>query len=785
MKEEILKRAMFAMPLSKEAKNSGIMAGFEDDINDTDDEDEMTPMERTPQNPEIMMNTLRGDMRSTDARYMELAQMVGEEAAMETPPEVLAMLQEHFAMMQQPQGGIGALPQGGEMMPPPMPGQDPMAMQGGAMPPQGAPMPMGQGPMMPPGGEGMPGPFPQGGAEQAPPTPDGMPPQQFNIGGPVASAMGNAFMTQAGRIVPGIARTLNQAGPAASRYGQAANAALGRMFIKPNVTQPFLENVRGAGGKFTADQVARGGDLMYPTFTQGLNQGLNQLAAQYPKAGPVLSSAAAMLAALDTDAPRASQNAPSRTVDISQIPNEFAQVNLPAPAEAEAEAEAAAAAPFLRQAEAAPVENYPVAANPDEDSTFASSAAKDLAKLTGVPPKKSSKIDRIRAARDEYAPLFKELMGDNKEDMKTNALLMLADAGFKFAGATEPTMAMSLAKSLEGIPKGLATLAAQAKDRGLKIDTATLTQAIGDVNTEDAQEHALQMQLAKDRGKLLVEMAKQKGNKLVNLVAGLTVEETPDGGYVPGSYRVDPAHPTLSSMRDSRYTVTSGNPFAVDNGPASTTLVTDLKGREKLLGAVSITDSILFELDNIQRLAGKTYGPGAFISDVTNKVIIPLGNPVILPNEELESVKTAITSSKNALLGKLASALEEGKISNQDKERIEEELEAFSDPTAFFKDSQLAAAAIQGIRTNTINRRQSMLTQLGAVDRDYVLTIPPTGTSGNPFNLGGDLDQRNKMLTFLQSTAGKHSDQNAVINIINAAGKRDTMTIAQLNALSR
>jgi hypothetical protein len=40
---------------------------------------------------------------------------------------------------------------------------------------------------MPPGGEGMPGPFPQGGAEQAPPTPDGMPPQQFNIGGMVAA----------------------------------------------------------------------------------------------------------------------------------------------------------------------------------------------------------------------------------------------------------------------------------------------------------------------------------------------------------------------------------------------------------------------------------------------------------------------------------------------------------------------------------------------------------------------------------------------------------------------
>ena len=32
MKNEILKRAMFAMPLSKESRNSGIMAGFEDEM---------------------------------------------------------------------------------------------------------------------------------------------------------------------------------------------------------------------------------------------------------------------------------------------------------------------------------------------------------------------------------------------------------------------------------------------------------------------------------------------------------------------------------------------------------------------------------------------------------------------------------------------------------------------------------------------------------------------------------------------------------------------------------
>jgi len=63
MEDDILGRAMFAEPLSMGSMNSGIMQGFEEDGMD----DEMF-MERTPQNPEIIMNNLRGDMRSVDAR---------------------------------------------------------------------------------------------------------------------------------------------------------------------------------------------------------------------------------------------------------------------------------------------------------------------------------------------------------------------------------------------------------------------------------------------------------------------------------------------------------------------------------------------------------------------------------------------------------------------------------------------------------------------------------------------------------------------------------------------
>ena len=148
MKSEVLKRAMFTTPLSKAARNSGIMEGFEDEELDGEGEDgldELPSMARTPQNPEILMNNLRGDIRSTDARYQELAEMVGEEAAMQTPPEVLAMLQPMLAQQQ----GIAALAGG---MPAEMAGMPPN-MPAGPMPGGMPGMEQGPGPeaaMMPP-----------------------------------------------------------------------------------------------------------------------------------------------------------------------------------------------------------------------------------------------------------------------------------------------------------------------------------------------------------------------------------------------------------------------------------------------------------------------------------------------------------------------------------------------------------------------------------------------------------------------------------------------------------
>ena len=51
MEDEVLKRDMFSKPMTKAARNTGIMAGFEDDdmedMQPEEPEEQMSPMART------------------------------------------------------------------------------------------------------------------------------------------------------------------------------------------------------------------------------------------------------------------------------------------------------------------------------------------------------------------------------------------------------------------------------------------------------------------------------------------------------------------------------------------------------------------------------------------------------------------------------------------------------------------------------------------------------------------------------------------------------------------
>jgi hypothetical protein len=144
-----------------QVENVGIMSGFMDEIDELleeisgeereegDDADMARMMARTPNSPEILMNNLRGDMRSIDARREELADLVGFREAEDTPEGVLTLLQPILAQQAAPAMPMPApMPQGmppemAGMAPPPMPQGMPPAMGGiGGLPMDQGPAPM-------------------------------------------------------------------------------------------------------------------------------------------------------------------------------------------------------------------------------------------------------------------------------------------------------------------------------------------------------------------------------------------------------------------------------------------------------------------------------------------------------------------------------------------------------------------------------------------------------------------------------------------------------------------
>jgi hypothetical protein len=241
--------------MEQDVENMGIMAGFkdmlmmeDDEMEDTNEEDLVASevMGRSPKSPEILMNNLRGDMRSIDARVDELADMVGYRAAKDTPQEVLALLQPVLAQQQ----GIGAAPASAEMMQGPQP---PMAPPPG-MPPD----------MVPPG---------------APPeaAPGGMPPEMM------AALMGGAGGPQ------------GMAGPPPPETGGIAGAppmAMARGGYVQNFQTGSTED-----GVTPAEETVPGEKeeplLKYPTdMVAAAKQGMQELISRQPQTMPDLATLA-------------------------------------------------------------------------------------------------------------------------------------------------------------------------------------------------------------------------------------------------------------------------------------------------------------------------------------------------------------------------------------------------------------------------------------------------------------------------------------------------------------
>jgi hypothetical protein len=384
---------------------------------------------------------------------------------------------------------------------------------------------------------------------------------------------------------------------------------------------------------------------------------------------------------------------------------------------------------------------------------------------TGTPV---SRIERIKQAREEYAPLYRELLGDGKEEMYTNAMLMLADAGFKYAAApakSGTTPLSLLAQAAQGIPQGFMALMAQAKDRQLKIDTAALGQAITDVQEQDKYAQRLKEVMLRGDYDLLKEQIRKTGDIQEDGGAGLIRTKTKSGSFVGTS--IDPNNPTVQSAVQSRYTLRdTDNPFVVNRGQAPTTIEEDKDQRIKLTTTLRSLDNSLSMLDSLKGLYSQAYGPGAWFQDKVNNLLVPISpTAVVRPNLDLADAAMRISSGMGQLSKAIASANDGGRVAVQEQEWVRETAKGISDPTKFFSDKEVVAKQLNSQEAMLRNARQQVLTQLGYEKNDYVMNTPSTGTQSDPFIIPTNPEQQKRMFNFLGSTIGKIQDPRATVYV--------------------
>jgi hypothetical protein len=634
------------------------------------------------------------------------------------------------------------------------------------------------------------GPFSQGGAEQAPPTPDGMP--------PITAAAG-AFITP-------FTRAAQFMGDKAAQYGPAMNQYLGNLTMR---AQPTVQRVTGGSppmplsvqGRETLVQGPAGtivegvgtkmapyttmGSLMSPTFTEGIKMGVQRTAQEYPRVAEALSRMSPALA-LGTGALSAlpfmkDSSTPMSPEQQASYDDKMAQLSaidrMPSPSSTQ-QAAPPPVAPAAEKPAFNPMAMQPV--RPDEFGTLAEvgDEKKSTQEFIKAAVKEKTRAERTKEGYAELAPLFQEILGSDKEDMKTNALLMLADAGFKMASSRQPTAAMAISEGFAGVPKGFMALIAQSKDRDLKIKSAALSQAFTDVQEQDKYAQQIKMKVLDGDFRLLLEQIKKgPGTPIVeDGGGGLRIAKGKDGNFLGVS--IDPKDPTVQSALGSRFTLRdTDNPYVENRGQAPTSVETDKGERVKLTNTLRSLDNSLSTLDNLKGTYTSLYSPGTWFQDKVNNLIVPIDpTGLVRPDVNQADAATRIQTGLNSVLKNIASANDGGRVAVQEQEWVRDNAKGISNPTAFFQNKELAAKGFASTEAMLRNARQQVLTQLGYESNDYAMRTPNTGTQNDPFVIPADKDSQRVMFNFLGSTIGKLQDPKATVFV-----RMPNNTIQQFN----
>lgn len=723
MKKPVMQRSMF-VAVAPKSESKGIISGFDEEMENEDYEN------RTPENLEIIANNLRGDIRSMDERYLELAQLVGE-AAFDTPEEVVALMQSQ--MGQQPStsapptsGGIAGLGAA-----PAVPQQ-----QGGIVPEQEAPA-MAQAPTQMP---------------QAP--------MQMAHGGIVHRQAGTPPTPSGGEM------SLNEALRAAERR-PGVFGRLGEMiFNADEATRNFLSRQMQTTGPTTASgkpipfvdkfgrfyQPVGGTNPNMPSrgFPMSSKFNLGRFATRF--GGPVgVAGGAAAYGLIESDPSRGQLYGSIFDLEtgagaedrpgFTNLPkrNEYSYIDSSTVAPEEY-IDSSTVVPEPRTTVPVPVP-VPPAAKTEEPA-----------------PEPEPKIKTYDERVQDRLGVFTRYLGTDPEMRKAQALFLLAEAALNVAGAKGRSTGERLAVGLKGLPAGMAALGAEAEKERRSIAGAAISAVETDLQNAFKYNQQLAIQAAKNAPKtqeiirsanyfmsrdgITQEMLQsnpeiaQRYIGFAQLINDKLLVRDPKTGDV-----VDPLGRPVPGFSKAAPTPANGIGYLDPSNPlvsVSNTYVTPATDEEKsgLIAQKGSNEQLIVQISSALDHLNRSVGLGAsFRAGVTN-IFAPITGDIGLG---LTDLQTQNLRSKDRLL---QDVLVKAKLRNPKAPVWEQQniKKILSDPSSITQSWEEYLGVVNNVLTELMNENAMIDSRLNPGIPLKQISRMPTGTQTDPLMYGPNLD---------------------------------------------
>jgi len=761
MKSKVLDRPMFRGNSRPDIDNIGIMQGFmepgssgdmeetPDDLQPSQDDEDMEAShmaDRRPGSPEILMNNLRGDMRSVDARYKELADLFGPAVARDTPEEVLALLQPVLAGSKD---GIGALP-GAQALPGMTPVPAPAPIPGGMPPPPGGMPP-------PPPPQGAPGPFPSapnaGGAPGQGPAPVNM-----AGGGDVgmvahAGRAGDsqlAYLSPAARqmlVDQGGSGTINPNTGLPEYFVGSAVAGLGRLGRLGYGGVRDAAGAIGSGlksaGEYVGAQAQKGVDALYrspvgPTVARVGNavQDAGEAARRVVAANPKTAASLAGVGIVGSGSSLMGLGGP-------RPPAVLPTVVTPPGGPGSSNPPGSDTTPPIVAFDGSPDGQGGGSADGQADGQNSATVRPPVV----VPASAGEGTnDFLSRTNKRFGELKQALTSpEDKDWMQAQALFLLADAALKIplAGGRSPLETISRAGA--GIPAGLAALGAQQAGKETKIRAAAAEQVLGEQAEE--RKYLQQMDIANVKGMIELIKANRPLQEIQEAVAasnpGLSNREVRNislafhKGLI--DFRQDESGNTVMFNKSNgrTYAPAEAAPSPDEIGFIDASHPNVLRTRSLSKATPKEIPDLLKEKANLQSYSNRlddlvggnmfqVFGPTANFQRVLGtNILLPLFGPdapwAKLDNaakiKQLEMFRKEFQRAEAAGGGRIAVA-EQGELSAM-----------LEDPTKFLSSPDLAFSTFNRVRIGTLNRIAEINNRIDPTNYPPVRINPnaPTG----------------------------------------------------------